>query len=52
MRMQGRKKEEKMELKLQSQQILAFKIFSSILAFTGKAIFSFLSFKTSTELQL
>ena len=46
MRMQERKKERrKIQLILQSQQIVALRIFSSILAFTEKVIFSFLSFK-------
>ena len=41
---------EKIQLKLQLQQTIALRISSSILAFTGKKIFNFLSFKTSTEL--
>ena len=41
---------EKIQLKLQLQQTIALRISSSILAFTGKTIFNFLSFKTSTEL--
>ena len=40
----------KIQLKLQLQQTVALRISSSILAFTAKAIFSFLSFKTSAEL--
>ena len=44
---QERKKERrKIQLKLQLQQIITLRIFSSILAFTEKTIFSFLSFKT------
>ena len=39
-----------MQLKLQLQQTIALIISSAILAFTGKAIFNFLSFKKSTEL--
>ena len=39
-----------MQLKSQLQQTVALKISSSILAFSGKAIFDFVSFKISTEL--
>ena len=40
----------KIQLKLQLQQTVALRLFNSILAFTGKVIFTFLSFKTSKEL--
>ena len=40
----------KIQLKLQLKQTVALGISSSILAFTGKAIFHSVSFKTSTEL--
>ena len=40
----------KIQLKLQLQQTVALRICSPILAFTGKAIFNFLSFETSPKL--
>ena len=40
----------KIQFKLQLQGTVALRISRSILAFTEKAIFNFLSFKTSAEL--